>query len=46
MNPIVSGVLAGNSELDLTNAEWRKSTRSGPNTDMCVEGVRDDEFNF
>ena len=24
-------------ELDLSGARWRKSTRSGGNTDMCVE---------
>jgi len=24
-------------ELDLSKAQWRKSTRSGGNTDMCVE---------
>lgn len=24
-------------DLDLTNARWRKSTRSGGNSDMCVE---------
>lgn len=23
--------------MNLANAQWRKSTRSGPNTDMCVE---------
>ncbi|MFD0595106.1 DUF397 domain-containing protein [Catellatospora coxensis] len=23
--------------VDLTDAEWRKSTRSGPNCDNCVE---------
>lgn len=25
------------SDIDLTNAQWRKSSRSGGNTDMCVE---------
>ena len=24
-------------ELNLSGAQWRKSTRSGGNTDMCVE---------
>ncbi len=24
-------------DLDLTTARWRKSSRSGGNTDMCVE---------
>lgn len=24
-------------DLDLSTAQWRKSTRSGGNTDMCVE---------
>lgn len=24
-------------DVDLTNARWRKSSRSGGNTDMCVE---------
>lgn len=24
-------------EVDLTSASWRKSTRSGPNCDNCVE---------
>lgn len=23
--------------MDLSNARWRKSTRSGPNSDNCVE---------
>jgi hypothetical protein len=27
----------GPGEIDLTNAQWRKSVRSGPNCDNCVE---------
>jgi hypothetical protein len=28
---------AGGNHVDLTKAAWRKSTRSGPNCDNCVE---------
>ena len=30
-------------DLDLTDAQWRKSSRSGGNTDMCVEVAFVDE---
>ena len=31
------GAHKGYEDIDLTDAQWRKSTRSGPNCDNCVE---------
>lgn len=36
-DPLAGGVEVKGFRVDLTHAQWYKSTRSGPNCDNCVE---------